>query len=154
MASPRTIIIDFETFYAADYHLNTAKKGGLSYPLYILDPRFKVHGMAVDDGKTQEFVPADKVRAKLEEYRNDILVFHNAFFDLGVLQWHYQFRPAFVIDTLLLANHVLGSSRDGGGSNALASLATRLNLPLQKGKEITQFQGVRHLDEYEFSVLA
>lgn len=153
--APRTIILDFETFYSAEYHLNPAKNGGLSTPLYILDPRFKVHGMAVDDGVTQEFVPADKVRDRLEEYRNDILVFHNSFFDLGVLAWHYKFRPAFIIDTLLLANHVLGSARDGGGGrNDLASLATKLNLPLQKGKEIEQFKGERNLDEYQFSILA
>lgn len=150
---PRTFIIDVESYYADDYHLNTQKKGGLSYPAYIHDERFHAHGMAVDDGRGQHWVDHDDIPDVLHEMRNDILVAHNGFFDFGVLAWHYKFLPAYMVDTLLLANHVLGSARDqGGGGNDVASLALRLGLDEEKGK--IDLRGVRHPSEAQMAALA
>lgn len=152
MNTPRTIVLDFETAYHTKdkYSLR-----GMSVPEFILDKRFKVFGLSVgyEDGKT-DWIEAPQVPSFLESVRQDILVFHNAFFDVGVLKWHYHFTPAYVIDTLLLANHVLGSARDaGGGRNDLASLALRLGLPA-KGREIEDLNGVMDPDEEQLSVLA
>jgi DNA polymerase III epsilon subunit-like protein len=146
MNAPRTIIIDFETFYDKDYHLNTKAKGGLSFPLYIHDPRFKVHGLAVDDGKGQRWIAGKDVPAFLKTVKNDILVAHNGFFDFGILAWHYKFTPAYMLDTLLLANHVFGAAMDVGESNRLADLAARMGLTAKM--EMPPFmKGLREPDE-------
>jgi hypothetical protein len=84
----------------------------------------------------------------------DILVAHNGFFDFGVLTWHYHYRPAYMLDTLLLANHVLGSSREAGeGGNGLEPLARRLGLGV-KGKAILDMKGVRDPDDAQLAMLA
>lgn len=126
---PVTTVVDFETYYDKDYSL---KK--LSYPEFIYDPRFKVHGLGVDRKGRQEFVLAADLPKYLPTLKDDILVVHNGFFDIAVLSWRYDFHPAYIIDTLGLANHVLGSARDGGsGRNDLDSLAERLGLTVRKG---------------------
>lgn len=152
MAGPKTIIVDYETFYSDEYHLNTSKKGGLSYPAYIQDSRFMVYGMAIDTGRHQDWIMAKDIPLWLESHAQDILVAHNGFFDFGVMRWHYKFSPAYMLDTLLLANHVLGSARDaGGGGNGLASLAIRLGLSSEKGKP--EFKGLRTLSEPQWAAL-
>ncbi len=153
MAEPKTIIIDFETFYDTKGKYTLAGTHALTYPEFIKDKRFKVFGMAVDDGQGQEWVPAHLVKEALHEYRNDIIVVHNAFFDGAVLRWHYKYRPAFIIDTIQLANHVLGSARDAGGySNALDALATRLGLEAKGSNK--NMDGVRDPDEAQLAALA
>lgn len=150
MPDPRTIIIDFETYFdkASKYSLRH-----LSYPEFINDARFKVLGLAIDDGTGQRFLKPSQIPAFLKTVQNDILVMHNAFFDAGILTWHYKYRPAYMVDTLLLANHIFGSARDQGGkSNDLASLATRLGLEA-KGK-IEFMDGVRDPDEAQLASLA
>jgi DNA polymerase len=133
----RTIVIDFETVYGKDYTLRK-----LSIPEYIHDPRFKVLGLAVDDGETQYFLKPEEIPAALEEMKGDILVMHNAYFDAAILAWRYNFRPAYLIDTLLLANHVLGSARETGSRNDLASLAEKLGFEakgrLEFMKDVTE----------------
>lgn len=151
MNDPRTIILDFETFFDSKNGYTLRK---MSVPEYIHDKRFKVWGLAVDDGKSQKFIMPKDIPAFLKTVQNDIIVMHNAFFDAGILYWHYKFRPAWMIDTLLLANHVLGSARDGGGGgNDLAALAERLGLEA-KGKEIKQLDGVQDLEDLEVAALA
>ncbi len=151
MASPRTFIIDFETYYSKEYNLRVK---GMSYPDFILDKRFKVHGMAVDDGKSQYWFDAKRIPDVLNRMADDIIVAHNGFFDFGVLAWHYKFHPAYMLDTLLLANHVLGSSRDlGGESNDLGALASRLGLG-EKGDAIELVKGVVEPDEAQIAALA
>lgn len=135
---PRSIVIDFETYYDADYSLRK-----LSYPEYIRDERFAVHLLGVDFGNgRQEFVEPKYIQRVLFGMRKDIIVGHNLFFDAGVLAWRYNFRPAHMIDTLFLANHVLGSARDGGERNDLGTLATRLGLSTNKG-DLGFMKGVR-----------
>lgn len=144
---PRTIVVDFETYYADDYHMNTQRVGGLPIPAYIHDPRFLVHGLAVDYGTTQDWIDPKDIPAWLEAHKDDILVAHNGYFDFAVMEWHYHFSPAYMIDTLLMANHVLGSARDaGGGGNSLGEVAPRLGLEA-KGKP--EFKNLRHPTEAE-----
>jgi DNA polymerase len=146
---PRTIIVDFETYYDKDYSL---RKPGMSYPQFIHDKRFHVFGMSVDSGQEQYWVPAHDIPTWLNTHKDEILVAHNGFFDFAVMAWHYKFIPAYMVDTLLMANHVLGSARDKGGSrNDLGSLAERLGL---KPKGRVEFMaGVRYPTEEQMRAL-
>lgn len=153
---PRSVIIDFESFYdtKAKYSLKD-----MSYPEFVLDKRFKVFGMSVNDGKASTWVPANQVPNALAMYQQDILVAHNTFFDAAVLTWRYKFRPAYMIDTLQLANHVFGSSRDinvGGaeGGNDLANLALRLGLKPKAKNVLVSMNGVHDPDEATLAALA
>jgi hypothetical protein len=146
---PRTIIVDFETYYDKDYSL---RKAGMSYPQFIRDKRFHVFGMSVDEDGEQYWVPADAIPDWLVSNRDNILVAHNGFFDFAVMAWHYDFIPGYMVDTLLMANHVLGSARDRGGSrNDLGSLAERLGLN-PKGR-VEFMAGVRHPTEEQMRAL-
>jgi hypothetical protein len=79
---PRTIIVDFETYYDKDYSL---RKPGMSYPQFIRDKRFHVFGMSVDEDGEQYWVPADAIPDWLASNRDNILVAHNGFFDFAVM---------------------------------------------------------------------
>jgi DNA polymerase len=149
MSEPRTIIIDFESYYDQKYTLRD-----LSVAEYIHDPRFKIFGMSVDLDGGQDWIKAKDIPLWLRDVTEDILVHHNAFFDFSVLRWHYKFNPAYVIDTLGLANHVLGSAREmgGGGKNDLRSLAVRLGLE-PKGR-LDFMKGVRDPDVAQMAALA
>jgi hypothetical protein len=146
-----SVILDFETYYskADKYTLRH-----LSYPEFIHDRRFKVHGVGVQEyGQEPRMVWAEDIADFLPTLDGKIVVVHNGFFDLGILAWHYDWRPSWVIDTLLLANHVLGSARDSGaGKNDLASLAERLELSVRKG-DLSFADGVKELDEGERAVM-
>jgi len=148
MPAPRTIITDFETFYDVGYSVRE-----MSYPMFIRDRRFKVHGLAVDDGNRQDWIEPRYIPKFLASVKDDILVAHNGYFDFGIMRWHYDFRPRFMVDTLGVANHVLGSARDlGGTANNLATLAEKLGLPVRKGK--LELKGVRDPDEAQTAALA
>jgi hypothetical protein len=136
----KTVVLDFETFYNSEAGYTIRK---MSYPEYVLDERFKVHGLAVDDGKKQFWLPPEKIRAFLQTLKDTVIVVHNAFFDLAVLRWVYKFDPTVIVDTLAMANHVLGSAAEGAGRNDLDTLAERLGFA---GKKRTfDFNGVRTL---------
>jgi len=110
----------------------------MSVPEYIGHESFRVHCLGVEfNGVRKVLWGDDEVRKWLagwKDYKGDYcFVMHNAYFDAAILAWHYKFVPAHMTDTLLIANHVLGPAREGGGSNSLDSLATRLGLQA-KGK--------------------
>jgi hypothetical protein len=154
MSEPRTIITDFETFFdtKGGYSLRAKGENKITLPEYILDPRFKVHGLAVDvDGK-QDFIRPKQIPAFLESVSDDILVAHQGFFDFAIMQWRYKFRPAFMLDTLLLANHVLGSAYEGNSRNDLDHLASKLGLK-PKGR-LDFMDGVSEPDENQLVALS
>jgi hypothetical protein len=145
----RYYVIDFETYF------NTRTKYSLKYlsvPEYIGHQSFRVHCLGVDDGSSRTVYWGDSaVRNWLDQLGANpepyCLVMHNAYFDAAVLAWHYDFVPARVLDTLLMANHVLGTKAEGGGSNALSALAIRLGLD-PKGR-LDFMDGVRDPDAAE-----
>lgn len=144
----RIIVLDFETFYDKDYTLRK-----LSYPEYILDPRFQVHGLAVDDGTGQAFYKPEDIPRLLKKLKNDVIVVHNAFFDAAILRWKYNFRPQVIVDTLGLANHVFGSSREQGGQrNDLDGLAIKLGFE-PKNRAI-DFIGMKSFTDDEWIALS
>lgn len=140
-----TVVLDFETYYSTKDKYTLRH---MSYPEYIYDPRFKVHGLVVDeDGQPPKWLWPEEIPEFLAGLPDDtVVVGHNLFFDLAILAWKYQWSPTYVVDTLLLANHVLGSAREGNGRNDLGSLATRLKLPTAKG-DLSFADGVYVLDE-------
>jgi DNA polymerase len=150
MSSPRTFIVDFETFFDSKGGYTLRKMSG---PEYILDPRFKVHGLAVDDGEKQHWFTPDRIPAVLKRMESDILVAHRGYFDFGILAWRYKFRPAYMVDTLALANHVLGAAIETHEQNDLASLANRLGLEA-KGRELEIVDGIADPDEAQLAALA
>ncbi len=123
-----TAVLDVETYYDRDYSLRT-----MSIPAYVADPRFKVHGLAMErDGKA-EFLPEPEVRPVLKELSGHAVICHNTFFDCLILKEHYDFVPKFILDTLFMANHVFGPAKDSGIGNSLEKLAERLGIEA-KGK--------------------
>lgn len=147
----RPIVLDFETYYDKDYSL---KKLGIYR--YVLDPRFKVFGLAVwdslvTDGSPAGWVPPEGIASFLEGLTRPV-VHHNAPFDALILDRHYGWRASQTIDTIFLANHYFGPAKETGKKNDLATVATRLGLE-PKGKP-DFMKGVRDPDEAQLLALA
>jgi hypothetical protein len=140
------VYIDFETYFDTASGFTLRK---LSVPEYIGHPDFNVTCLGVRHNGVDKILWGDKEisewldgwRAYKGEY---CFVAHNMVFDGAILAWKYSFIPQRLADTLLIANHVLGTARDGGTSNSLESLAVRLRLEA-KGK-LNLMDGVKHLD--------
>lgn len=143
MPSRKKIFIDLETFYDT--------KGGydlkdLSVLEYVRDPRFKVHGMgiAIEDGAHYSypkwFSEKDiKGRLKQIDWYDTAIIAHNAKFDGFILTEIYGIKPGQWIDTLGMANAVVGKLSPGG---SLAALAKYYGLP-EKG--VMKTDGLRDL---------
>lgn len=117
--------IDYETYYAADYHLGP---GGLKGTEYLHDPRFKVHGAAVSlDGSDDLWVTAKRLPQFFGDMAPHIdgMVCHNGLFDHRItwLNFAQYFKAEpFLLDTQSMAQGAL-STRYPHLSMSLASLA-------------------------------
>ena len=137
--------IDFETYYAKDYSLSK-----MTTEQYIRDPRFEVIGVAVkkDDNPTV-FHPADprdwkgSIQRALDQYDlgKEVVLAHNAVFDMAILNWHFGIKPKFILDTLSMARPV--TMLTVGGS--LKALAEMYGIG-QKGTEVHNMLGVHLAD--------
>jgi DNA polymerase len=137
------ITLDFETYY------DNKLKLGFKYQTteeYIRDSRFEVIGVGVqvNDGPVDwhSGLP-ETIFAKLHSYdwAGSVLLCHNALFDACILSWHYNIKPAFILDTLCMARALHGV--EVGGS--LAKLAERYQLG-KKGDEVVAAEGKRMKD--------
>ena len=137
--------IDFETYYAKDYSLSK-----LTTEQYVRDPRFEVIGVAVKrDNQPTVFHPADprdwkgSIKKALDQYNlnNEVVLAHNAVFDMAILNWHFDIRPKFILDTLSMARPV--TMLTVGGS--LKALAEMFNIG-RKGTEVHNMIGVHCCD--------
>ena len=117
--------IDFETYYDKLFSLSK-----LTTEQYIRDPRFEVIGVAVkhNDGPTVFHAadPADwktSIQKALDQYHfeNEVVIAHNAVFDMAILNWHFGIKPKFIVDTLSMARPVTMLTV-GGSLRALAEL--------------------------------
>ena len=137
------ITLDFETFY------DNKLKLGFKYQTteeYVKDSRFEVIGVGVkvNDGPEQWFSGSpETIFAKLHSYdwAGSALLCHNTLFDGCILSWHYNIKPAFILDTLSMARALHGV--EAGGS--LAKLAERYKLG-KKGDEVIAAEGKRMKD--------
>jgi len=156
----KTWVLDVETYYVNEkggekYSLALGGKDRMSTVDYVTDPRWHEHGWAVlyPDGAS-DFLPPSRFRSILSSIQpEDRILAHNWAFDGLALKYHYGFRHWNVVDTMLLANVVLGTRKDRGESNSLGALAEELKLPYRKGN-LDPIAGRRELTQEEFDYLA
>ena len=101
-----TWVIDFETFFDTEQGYSL---GAMDQDLYIEDPRFSIHGMAVTakGEKTRYLTSMEDIRAFIGELKASdkpvALVGHNARFDADVMAKVLGFEPAMWVNTLELS---------------------------------------------------
>jgi DNA polymerase len=135
------ITLDFETFYDRAFSLSK-----ITTEEYIRSPLFETIGVAVkvNDGPT-EWCTGDfkTIKSFLKKYdipKNAVCA-QNAHFDMAILNWIYDIRPAKILDTLSMANVLHGISE----SVSLKNLAKLYNIG-EKGTEVLNALGKRRLD--------
>jgi hypothetical protein len=103
----RTTFLDFETYYDDEYSLRK-----MTPVEYVLDPRFECHGCAVKHELTGKsyWIDGEDLPAFFAtlEPSETILVTHNALFDMCIVAWIYGFVPRLMVDTMGVAQAVLG----------------------------------------------
>ena len=137
----RIIAVDFETRWdSAEYTLSK-----MTTEEYIRDTRFKAFGCCFHEYGSDDPIVWGGGR-DLPEYvagvdwsRTAVLA-HNAQFDVSILCWRYNIRPAFIFDTLSMARALRGVEV----GNSLARLATDFGLP-EKGRAVHNTNGLESL---------
>ena len=152
MSAPydRILTIDFETRW--DSKRYTLSK--MTTEEYIRADEFLAFGACIhefgSDSSTQWY-RGDELHKVLSTYdwgRTSVLA-HNAQFDVSILSWRYNVRPAFIFDTLSMARALRGVEV----GNSLARLATDFGLP-EKGRAVHSTDGLSKLDAKIESELA
>lgn len=117
----KIITLDFETYYDRAYSLSK-----LTTEEYIRDEQFEVIGVSVqeDDSSSSSstwFSGTEKeTREFLQQFdwKNSLAVAHNAMFDMAILSWRFDIKPARIADTLSMARAIHGT-QVGGSLKAL-----------------------------------
>ena len=140
----KIVTIDFETRWdSKDYTLSK-----MTTEEYIRDKRFKAFGLCVREFGTDD--PIEWVSGSgLPEYFSGIdwgrtaVLAHNAQFDVSIMEWVYNARPAFIFDTLSMGRALRGVEV----GNSLAKLAADFGLPA-KGTAVHSTNGVHELEPH------
>jgi DNA polymerase len=137
----KIITIDFETYYSQTFSLSK-----MTTEEYIRSPEFEVIGVAVSvDDNAPVWFSGTKEQTKgfLDglDLQANMVVAHNAVFDLAILSWHFGIIPKAIIDTLSMARAIHGT--EVGGS--LAKLAEHYGAGV-KGTEVINALGKRRID--------
>ena len=135
------LTIDFETYFSKE--VGFAK---MTTEEYVRHPEFHVIGVAVKNGKGEtEWASgtAQELKRWLDEYswEDSIVLAHNAMFDGAILNWIFDIRPKFWVDTLCMGRAIHGV--EVGGS--LGALAERYSLGV-KGDATKWAMGLRRED--------
>jgi DNA polymerase I-like protein with 3'-5' exonuclease and polymerase domains len=133
------VVIDFETYYDAEYSLTK-----LTTIEYVLDPRFEVIGYSVSVGGapaewhtgTHLMLLSDLLQIDWSRAR---LVAHNAMFDGAILEWRFGINPAAYFCTMMASRPYVAPYT---GSQSLASVAEYLGAG-HKGNEVENHRGRR-----------
>lgn len=135
------ITVDFETYYSKD--IGFAKQ---TTEEYLRDPEFHVIGVAVAvNNNPPEW--ASGTHKQLKEWlghfdwAGSTVLAHNAMFDGAILNWHFDIRPKFWVDTLCMGRALHGVEVSG----SLAALAERYGVGV-KGGEVHNAKGLRRED--------
>ena len=133
--------IDFETYYSQTFSLTK-----LTTEEYIRSAEFETIGFAIqEEGGRPQWFSGTKAFLKviLERYELDknLVVAHNAMFDMAILSFIFDIRPKAIADTLSMARAIHGT--EVGGS--LAKLAEHYNLGV-KGTEVLNALGKHRID--------
>ncbi len=153
MSAPydQAIVLDFETSWGRAQHI----KLGFTHQTneeYVRDPRFKAWGLSwkylgSDDSPvwvTRKDLPA--FFASIDWSRTAVVA-QNALFDVSVMAWRYNAKPAFIFDTLSMGRALHGVEV----GNSLKKLAERFGLP-PKGDGLSPSENI--LDELPADVEA
>ena len=135
------ITIDFETFYDQAFSLSK-----ITTEAYIRSPLFETIGVAVkvNDGptvwKSGDF---KTIKSFLDRYNipKNAVCAQNAHFDVAILNWIYNIRPAKILDTLSMANVLHGINE----SVSLKNIAKLYGIG-EKGTEVVKALGKRRQD--------
>ena len=138
--------IDFETYYSQTYSLSK-----MTTEEYIRGSEFEVIGFAIQCHSRQEesgepyWYSGTKAQLKkaLDKYELDknLVIAHNAVFDMAILSFIFDIRPKAIVDTLSMARAIHGT--EVGGS--LAKLAEYYSLGV-KGTEVLNALGKHRID--------
>jgi DNA polymerase I-like protein with 3'-5' exonuclease and polymerase domains len=137
----KVFCIDFETYYSQTYSLTK-----LTTEEYIRGAEFEAIGFAIqEDGGEPHWYSGTKAQLKqaLDKYELDknLVVAHNALFDMAILSFIFDVRPKAIADTLSMARAIHGT--EVGGS--LAKLAEHYALGV-KGTEVLNALGKHRID--------
>jgi DNA polymerase len=118
---------------------------------YVRSPEFETIGFAIqchskqEEGGAPHWYSGTKAYLKgvLDKYELDknLVIAHNAVFDMAILNWQFDIRPKAIVDTLSMARAIHGT--EVGGS--LAKLAEHYGLGV-KGTEVLNALGKRRID--------
>jgi DNA polymerase len=113
---------------------------------YIRGSEFEAIGFAIqEDGGEPHWYSGTKAQLKkaLDKYELDknLVIAHNAVFDMAILSFIFDIRPKAIVDTLSMARAIHGT--EVGGS--LAKLAEHYALGV-KGTEVLNALGKRRID--------
>ena len=141
------IALDFETYYDKTFSLSK-----ITTEEYIRSNQFEVIGVSVkvnDEDAWWHSGTREQTKTFLSQFPWDesIAIAHNAMFDMAILNWHFDIRPAKIADTLSMARAIHGT--EVGGS--LAALVTYYGLG-EKGTEVINALGKRRIDFDEESL--
>lgn len=133
--------IDFETYYSQTFSLTK-----MTTEAYIRSPEFEAIGFAIqEEGGDPQWFSGTKAYLKeaLDKYDlpNNLVIAHNAMFDMAILSFVFDIKPKAIVDTLSMARAIHGT--EVGGS--LAKLAEHYMLGV-KGIEVTKALGKRRID--------
>jgi DNA polymerase I-like protein with 3'-5' exonuclease and polymerase domains len=137
----KIITIDFETYYSQTFSLSK-----MTTENYIRSPEFEVIGVSVsvDDNSPVWF---SGTREQTQGFLNglnlheNMVVAHNAMFDMAILSWIFNLQPKAIVDTLSMARAI--HTIEVGGS--LSALAEYYGLGV-KGTEVLNALGKRRID--------
>ena len=150
--SPPILILDFETYFDAEYSL---KK--LHIPEYVFAPQFKIHGLAVayPDGRAEFHSDAAAVIEDLQKkygvnLEKALVVMHNAAFDLFILFHKFGVIPLLFTDTMLLSRLLLGPTHPAGLKDLAQHFGfeSKGDLGFMCGVSVPSVEQVRLLSEY------
>lgn len=129
-------VLDFESYWDQDYTLKKLTTDG-----YVLDPRFKAHGLGIRWPSGQlEWVRGPDIPAALQriDWANAAVCAHNTAFDGFILTQRYGCpQPKWWLDTMSMARGVFGPDV----SASLKEVAGRLGLGV-KGDAVEQTKGL------------
>ena len=140
----KIITLDFETYYDRGYSLSK-----LTTEEYIRDEQFEVIGVSVqvDDSSVSSntWFSGNEAETKqfLEQFdwENSLAVAHNAMFDMAILSWRFDIKPARIADTLSMARAIHGTQVGG----SLKALTDHYGIG-KKGTEVLNALGKRRVD--------
>ena len=151
MSAPydQIVVLDFETAWGRGVKLGFSCQTNEEY---VRDPRFKAWGLSwkfLGDVDNPVWVTREDLPDFFEsiDWSRTAVVAQNALFDVSIMCWHYNAKPAFIFDTLSMGRALRGVEV----GNSLKKLADMFGLP-PKGDGLTPSENF--LDELPAEVEA